>query len=199
MRLGLLGGTFNPVHLGHLVIAEDVRAALNLDEVLWVPAPRPWMKDPEELAPIEARCAMVQLAIQGNPHFKLSRIDIERPGPSYAVDTLHEMRRRQPGAALFYLMGMDALANLPQWQQVEEMLALCQIAVAARPGTDQVAVLAQIHRELPTSKGRIIFAEAGRLDISSTEIRRRAHQGLSLRYRLPDPVAKYIEAHRLYR
>ena len=197
LKRGILGGSFNPVHLGHLIIAEDVRAALGLDEVLFVPAPRPWMKGDEELVSIQHRCRMVELAIMGNRGFRASRVDVERPGLSFTVDTLRDLRATEP-AAYFFIMGMDTLATLPRWKDVQQLTGLCTIAAVGRPAIDRAAVLAQVEKELPGVSARITMVEAAMVDISSADIRRRCRSGQSIRYHVPESVEEYIRTNRLY-
>ena len=199
MRRGVLGGTFNPVHAGHLLIAEDVRLGLGLAEVVFVTAPRPWMKDAEELAAIEDRLEMVRLATADNPHFSVSAVDTERPGPTYAGDTIRDLRRESGGRdEFFFIMGADSLADLPRWHEAKGFVKLCRVAAVARVDRDTAAVVRAVERELPEAKGRIEVVEAALIDVSSTEIRRRVQHGESIRYRVPAAVEEYIRRKGLY-
>ena len=146
-RVGVLGGTCNPVHLGHLIIAEEARAVLGLDRVLFVPAGQPWMKEQGDLAAKEDRWEMVLRATGPDRHFEASRIDLDRDGPSYAVDTLRELRAGcQAAPEYFFILGLDALAGLASWKEPEALLGMCRLAVAARPGLDKVAALDSLRR-----------------------------------------------------
>ncbi len=199
MRIGILGGTFNPVHRGHLAIAEEARKKLSLAEVIFVPAARPWMKDAGELAPIKHRVAMVRLAIQGHPGFSLSTVDIERPGPSYAVDSVHDIQRqRGPGCELFFIMGMDSLAGLPGWRNGKGLLKACTLAVLARPGYATKAALGKIEKTFPGARENITVIETTHVDISATDIRKRVAEGKPIARRVPKAVAEYIAKQGLY-
>ncbi|MBM4404684.1 MAG: nicotinate-nucleotide adenylyltransferase [Chloroflexi bacterium] len=200
MRCGILGGTFNPIHLGHLIIAEEAREQLGLDEVIFVPAARPWMKEAKELASAKDRLAMVRLAIKGNPRFTVSAVDIERPGPSYAVDSTSDIRKaRGSSCELLFIMGMDSLNDLPKWHNSKQLLSLCRIAALARPGIPTKRALARLDRALPGARRRVDVIETTNIDISATDIRRRVASGRSIAYRVPGPVSAYIAKHRLYR
>lgn len=191
MKLGVLGGTFDPPHVGHLVLAQRAREQLALDRVVWVPAGEPWRKAGRPVTPAEHRLALVRLAAADEPAFEVSTVEVERPGPSYSVDTLAELARRAPGAELFLLLGRDALEDLPNWHDPERLVTLATLAVAGRgegePGPG-----------LPAG-ARVVAVEMPRIDVSATELRERAARGLSLRYLVPDPVATYIQEQGLYR
>ena len=197
---GVLGGTFNPIHLGHLLIAEEVRIALGLEQVLFVPAGKPWMKHEDDLAPGEHRWEMVLRALASNPAFGASRVDLDRPSPSYAIDTLRDLLREHPGPCDYYfIMGMDALHELPKWKQPRRMLELCKVAVVRRPGNNSEETLGAVERALPGLGDRVSFVEGPLIEISSTDIRRRCREGLSIKYRVPELVEEYIQEHGLYR
>jgi nicotinate-nucleotide adenylyltransferase len=199
MRRGVLGGTFNPVHVGHLLIAEDVRLGLDLEEVIFVTAPRPWMKDAEELAPIEDRLEMVRLATASNAHFSVSVVEIDRPGPTYTGDTIRDLIRESGGRDdFFFIMGADSLAYLPRWHEAKEFVKLCRIAAVARVNRDTEAVARAVERALPESKGRIDVVQAALIDVSSTEVRERVKRGRTVRYRIPATVEEYIRRKELY-
>ncbi len=196
-RIGVLGGTFDPIHYGHLAIAEEVRVRMGLDFVLFVPARQQPLRQQERISPPEHRAAMIERAILGNPTFHLSRMEYERPGPSYTVDTMALMRERYPrGSEIFFIVGTDALADLPHWKEPQRLITLCQFAVVQRPGCDFDP---RIHfLEMPLLRQRTVFIEGPRLEISGTELRRRVQLGLPIRYQLPDSVEEYIRSHRLY-
>ncbi len=198
MKIGVLGGTFDPPHIGHLVIAQEVWWRLGLDKVLFVPAGEPWHKAGEEVTPAHHREAMVRLAIGGDPRFELSRVDLERPGPTYTVDTLTELRRiYPPGTEFYFILGTDALAQLPTWRSPEELIRLARLAVVPRPGFERVD-LDLLKARIPGIGGAVEFVEVPRVGISSSEIARRLATGEPVRYLVPDPVYEYIRAHGLY-
>ncbi len=197
-RIGVLGGTFDPVHHGHLAIAEEARVRLELEVVLFVPARIQPLRQDQAVSSPEHRTAMLERALLGNPAFQLSRVDLERPGPSYTVETMELLRRRHPrGSAFYFILGGDALADLPRWKEPERLMTLCQFAVFERPGcTFDPRTL---FLRYPLLRERVILLEGPHLAISGAELRRRVRQGLPIRYMLPDPVEEYIRAHRLYR
>ena len=199
MKIGLLGGTFDPVHLAHLAVAEGVWTQLDLDRVTFIPAGEPWRKADHTIAGAEHRLAMLRLAVAGNDHFDISLVEVERWGPSYTVDTLEAMHAGLPsGAELFCILGRDALFDLPNWKDPLRIVQLCRLAVVARPGYEE-RELAELEVLAPGLLEHVIFVEAPLLDISSTDIRRRVREGLSIRYLVPDAVAAYISDHGLYR
>lgn len=199
MRIGVLGGTFDPIHLGHLIAAEEVWARMALDEVLFVPAGQPWLKFERAITPAEHRLEMVRLALESNPYFKVATVDIERPGPSYTVDTIADLKRQLgDGAELFFIAGLDALADLPRWHRAARLLRMCQVVGMRRPGPCKLD-FACLERELPGASGNIIVVDVPQIDVSSTEIRRRVAEGLPIRYQVPEAVEGYIRREGLYR
>ncbi|MBM3156742.1 MAG: nicotinate-nucleotide adenylyltransferase [Chloroflexi bacterium] len=200
-KIGVLGGTFDPVHLGHLIVAADVRAKLGLSRVLFVPAGKPWLKLKEEkkITAAEHRLAMVRLAIKGNPYFKVSTMEIDRPGSSYSIDTVSELKSKLgPKAEIYFIVGPDALAELPQWKEPARLIEACQLVAIGRPGYRKVNLRA-LERSVPGAAQRIVLLDVPQIDISSTEIRKRVAQGQSIRRLVPEAVEKYIEKHKLYR
>jgi nicotinate-nucleotide adenylyltransferase len=202
-RVGILGGTFDPVHYGHLAIAEEVAEALALELILFVPAALPPHKLQEDVTPAEDRAAMVALAIEGNPKFGLCRIELERSGPSYTADTLQQLAdeatRQSVARELTFILSADALAEFRTWHDPERVLALATLAVVPRPGSpasDREWALAQLP---PAASPRIECVDTVRLATSSTEVRARAAGGRSIRYLVPPAVDAYIHDHRLYR
>ena len=190
-RIGLFGGTFDPVHNAHVALAKTALEALQLDELRWIPAGQPWQKS-RQPTPAAAREAMLRLAIEGEPRFVLDRIELDRAGPSYTIDTVLELQASQPGADWFLIIGQDQYAGLPSWQRWQELLARVRLAVAGRPGTQaetdpRLAAFAVQRLPLPP------------LDISSTDLRRRAAAGADISTLVPPEVARYIEQHGLYR
>lgn len=191
MRLGVFGGSFDPVHYGHLILAENSREAARLDLVLFVPAPRPPHKLDREQTPFFRRVEMLELAIAGHPAFQVSQIEKDRPGPSFTVDTLTQLQAERPEAELFLLLGSDSLQDFPLWYQPERIAELATLVVTLRPGAEKPT-------NLPTHF-RVLWVDAPRIDISSTDIRNRVRTGRTIRYLLPRAVECYIETHRLYR
>jgi nicotinate-nucleotide adenylyltransferase len=185
--IGLLGGSFDPVHHGHLIVGRVASEKLELASLCFVPAREQPFKQGRHRSSAVHRAAMLSLAISGTPGFELERSELERPGPSYTVHTLEQLRERQPDAELVLLLGADAAADLPAWHQAERVASLARIVVFARPGS---AV-----PKLPFGAQAI---EVPAIDISATDIRRRVSRGLSIRYWVPDPVAEYIARHQLY-
>ena len=196
MRLGVLGGTFDPVHFGHLVLAERAREQLELDRVLWLPAGDPWRKADQQVTAVRHRVEMVRRAIEGSGEFEVSTLEIEREGPTYTVETLAALNERYPEGELFFLLGQDALEDVPNWHDPERLIALATMAVAAR-GEERRSPDA-LDRLVPGLGGRVTWIEMPHLEISATELRRRASAGQSLRYVVPTPVDAYIRERRLY-
>jgi nicotinate-nucleotide adenylyltransferase len=198
MQVGVLGGTFDPIHLGHLIIAEEARERLKLEQVIFVPAGQPWLKAEQPLAPARHRVRMVELAVASNPCFQVASNEVERAGPSYTVDTLEELQQKLGAdATLHFIMGMDALEQFHRWKEPERLLELCQLVVVNRPGHQAVDV-GNVTPRYPQASGRVTLLSAPRIEISSTDIRRRAAQGISFRYQTPEAVERYILEHRLY-
>lgn len=197
-RLGIFGGTFDPPHTGHLILAETAADDLALDRVLFVPAADPPHKAASDVrAPAAHRAAMVERAIAGNPRFALSRVDLDRPGPHYTVDMLHLLRREHPDAALYFLIGGDSLRDLPTWSRPAELITLATLAVMRRPG--YAPDLDALERQIPRLAERVCWIDAPLIELSATEIAARIAAGRSVRYRLPDAVCAYVEEHHLYR
>jgi nicotinate-nucleotide adenylyltransferase len=201
MRVGVFGGTFDPVHIGHLLLAEQCREQGRLDEVWFVPAARPPHKDAPALTRFEQRVEMLALAVAGNPAFRIDELEKERSGPSYTADTLTELRRRHPGHEFFLLIGSDTLADLPHWYEPIRVLEQAGLLVMMRPGSAALTA-EQLRRQLNMPENaplRLQTVEAPQIDISSRDLRRRAATGSSLRYFLPRAVECYIHDKRLYR
>jgi nicotinate-nucleotide adenylyltransferase len=199
MRVGVFGGTFDPVHFGHLILAEQCREQGRLEEVLFVPAPRPPHK-PQPIARFDQRVEMLALALAGNPAFRIDAIEKDREGPSYTVDTLAELRRRRPGDDFWLLVGGDTVGDLPMWHEPRRLLEMAGLLVMARPGSpppDRDELGARVG--LPAGAVRLEVVEAPQIDVASRDLRRRAAEGRSLRYLLPRAVECYIHDRRLYR
>jgi nicotinate-nucleotide adenylyltransferase len=196
MRLGVFGGSFDPVHFGHLRMAEEARTQAGLDRVLFIPTQVSPFKVGRQVTPGELRVQMLHIAVEDNPAFAVSDVEVARPGPSYTVETLRLLREQHPSAELLFLTGTDAVRDLPKWREPEEILSLARFLVAARPGVDRAEVL---HALPDTWEERISFIEMQELDISSTYLRERIREGQSVRYLLPRAVEQFIAAHGLYR
>ncbi len=212
MRIGIFGGTFNPIHLAHLRSAEEVREALRLDRILFIPSATPPHKRVNGLAAATHRLAMVRRAIRGNPRFRVSTIEIERRGRSYSVDTLRALRARLPGARFFFIMGIDAFREIATWKDYRSLFGLCTIVVTSRPPYDDTPLPAALPvavrndfcyrprlKRLEHGTGnQVVFQRISDLDISASAIRQRLHHGQSIRYLVPSAVERYIVRHRLY-
>jgi len=198
MNTGVFGGTFDPIHLGHLAVAEEVRTSLGLAEVLFVPAGQPWLKADRSISPAKHRVEMVKLAIAGNPHFKLSSCEVDRPGPSYAVDTI-DILHHQLGteAKLFFLLGSDALSELPQWKEPSRLIQICHLVAFTRPGF-ALPPLEPLESAIPGLSQHVTFVEVPQIDISTPQIRNRVSRGASLHGLVPQAVERYILEQGLY-
>jgi nicotinate-nucleotide adenylyltransferase len=191
-----MGGTFDPIHHGHLVTAEAALWQFDLDEVVFVPTGQPWMKADREVSPAEHRYLMTVIATSSNPRFSVSRIEIERDGPTFAIDTLQELRRQaEEPIELFFITGADAMLEILHWKDPQEVLAEAHFIAATRPGFD----LARFEEEAPTSHPKVSVMDVPALAISSTDIRRRVRDGQPIRYLVPEGVQTYIEKSHLYR
>ena len=199
MRIGILGGTFDPIHLGHLLIAEEARLGLQLGQVLFVPAGRPWLKEGQPLTEARHRVRMVELAIAANPYFQVRRDEVDRPGLTYTVDTLEELRSELPSSAeLYFILGLDAFESFHRWKEPDRILELSRLVVVSRPGysvEERDQLLARYHQQ----RDRICLLPVHSVDFSATEIRRRAAQDISFRYQVPEAVEGYIVEEGLYR
>ncbi len=201
MRLGVFGGTFDPVHLGHLILAEQCREQAKLDQVLFVPSARPPHKQGHELTRFDQRVEMLQLAISGHPVFRIDELEKDRPGPSYTFLTLEELRHQHSGAELFLIVGADSLNDLPQWVQPRRILELASLLVVPRPGSE-MAELETLQQSLSLPADlplRLQMIHAPLIDIASRDVRQRSAQGRSVRYLIPRAVEAYIADKGLYR
>jgi nicotinate-nucleotide adenylyltransferase len=198
MRVGVIGGTFDPIHTGHLIIAEGARDALDLQRVIFVPAGQPPHKRSSRISPAEHRFEMVRLAVAGNGYFTASRVDIDREGPSYTVDTIRLLHDAWGAdVRIYFLIGGDSLAELPTWYQPERLLEICQVVAVPRPGYE--LDLESLDVKIPGAAERIQMLSMPLVDLSATEIRDRVRDRRSIRYLVPDAVERYIYRHRLYR
>jgi len=200
-RLGILGGTFNPVHLGHLMMAQDALERFRLDRVIFMPCARPPHKAARDLAPDADRLAMLRRAVRGDPRFTVSDLEIRRGGISYTIDTIKALQRNHPRARLHFIIGSDSLFELHAWREVGELLRRCVFIALERPGYSLARMTARrlrLPEPWPRRLARTVF-RGHVMEISSTEIRARAAAGLSLRYLVAPAVAGYIRSKKLYR
>jgi nicotinate-nucleotide adenylyltransferase len=192
-RVGVMGGTFDPIHHGHLVAASEVQAWFGLDEVVFVPTGAPWQKSDRRVTEAEDRYLMTVIATASNPRFWVSRVDIDRGGPTYTIDTLRDLSSAIPDADLYFITGADALADIFTWRDADELFGLAQFVGCTRPGfVMDPATLGQIPAE------RVTMVEVPALAISSTDVRRRTMRGEPVWYLVPDGVVQYIAKHQLY-
>jgi nicotinate-nucleotide adenylyltransferase len=190
-RVCIMGGTCDPIHHGHLVAASEVASLYGLDEVIFVPTGEPWQKSERQVSPAEHRYLMTVIATASNPRFWVSRVDIDRDGPTYTIDTIRDIATLRPGAELHFITGADALAQILSWKDAEEALALARFVGVTRPGYE----LSDAH--LPTDSVRLLDVPA--MAISSSGCRERVQDGRPVWYLVPDGVVQYINKHRLYR
>jgi nicotinate-nucleotide adenylyltransferase len=204
VNIGILGGTFNPIHTGHLILANEARTKLGLQEVLFVPAGEPWLKEDRDITTAVHRVEMVRRAIADNHYFRLCTLEVERPGPSYTVDTLTVLQEQWGGeASLFFILGRDTLDELPLWKEPKKLVQLCRLVVVPRPVLNKVEGsgskdLKHLEKAIPGLLDNVIQLDTPVIGISSTEIRQRLAQGLPIRYLVPAEVEKYIREHGIY-
>ena len=199
MKIGVLGGTFDPIHIGHLVVADEVTARLGLAEVLFVPAGQPWLKANTGISAAKHRVQMVRLAIAGKPYFKLSTMEIERSGLTYTVDTIKKLREKLgTDDELFFILGWENLEDLPRWHQPELLISMCRLVAVPRVGCP-VPDLGSLEEVIPGVSQRVILLDKPEIDISASVIRERVALGLPISHLVPEAVEKYIREHGLYR
>jgi nicotinate-nucleotide adenylyltransferase len=197
-RIGVLGGTFDPPHHGHLLIARQAFHQLKLNQVLFAPAHQPPHKIDQSITPIRHRLEMVRLAIADQPGFVLSRIDVDRQGPTFTVDTMRLLRQQFGEAStLYFIMGMDSLMNILTWHAPEQLIQVCKLAVFARPGFR--ANIGELEKQLPGLRERIVFLSTPTLNVAASELQKRVRDGQSIEDCVPKAVAKYIEENGLYK
>ncbi len=192
-RLGVMGGTFDPIHHGHLVAASEVQSYFKLDEVIFVPTGQPWQKAEREVSPAEDRYLMTVIATASNPRFTVSRVDIDRPGPTYTADTLRDLHALYPNSELYFITGADALAQILTWRDIDEIFELAHFVGCTRPGTEDLKLPLD---QLPGD--RLTLLEVPALAISSTECRQRVESGEPTWYLVPDGIVQYIAKRNLY-
>ncbi len=198
MNIGVLGGTFDPVHNGHMIVAEETRAQLNLAEVFFVPAGQPYLKEGSPISAAEHRVQMVCLAIAAYPYFKLSTMEIERAGPTYTVDTMAELQTQLgAGDELFFILGWDNLTQLPRWKEPSRLIKMCRLVAVPRSGYP-LPDLDSLEAVIPGLSQSLILLSKPEVDIDATEIRNRVAHGLSIDHLVPETVEEYIRQHKLY-
>jgi len=199
LKIGVLGGTFDPVHLGHIMMAEEAKAALDLAEVLLVPAGQPMSKTSDTVTPAQHRLEMLRLAAAGSPYLKVSPIEIERKGPSYTVDTIAEMKKTYgKNDEIYFILGWDSLAQLPDWHEPSRLINTCFLVAVPRPGWSRPGIKA-LEGVLPGISKKVIFLDRPKVDISATAIRELAAKGESIDHLVPKTVAEYIKKNKLYK
>ncbi|MBR5970219.1 MAG: nicotinate-nucleotide adenylyltransferase [Lachnospiraceae bacterium] len=197
-KIGIMGGTFNPIHYAHLLLAESAREQYGLDRVIFIPTGIPYMKDTTNLPSGELRYQLVKIAIRDNPYFTCSRLEIDRPGNTYTADTLRELHKMYPGDHLYFIMGADSVMDLEKWHKVEDVFNSTTILAAVRHKVD-VSQLEERRKELAEKfQADIELLEYGRMDVSSTVIRDRISKGLSVRYLLPEDCIEFIRTKSFY-
>lgn len=198
MKIGILGGTFDPVHNGHLRVAEEVKDRLKLRKVVFVPSGKPWMKSDRKITSGEQRVEMVRLAIEGRLDFQMSLSEINRPGSTYTIETIQEFRSEfGDDAEIYFIIGWDGISRLHQWKNVEQLVKLCRIAVVPRPGFPPPDIVT-LDNSIPGLSESLVLLDRPLIDVSATEIRKKVFQGLPFEQNVPAPVAEYIKKHRLY-
>ena len=199
MKIGILGGTFDPIHVGHLLLAEMARETVALQRVLFTPVADPPHKQERQITPAPHRQAMVELALKGNSRFQLCSVDLERPGPHYSTDTVRLIRRRLEVGPddCYFIIGSDSLQDLPDWHQPAELITLCRLAVAHRPGYQPD--ISDLVTKLPDLEPRLVWVEMPEMGISASDIRARLAGSRSIHYQVLEEVRQYIQTHQLYR
>lgn len=198
MKIGILGGTFDPIHLGHLMVAEEARVLLELDQVIFIPAGRPWFKSRQHVTDVKHRLAMVECATAANPYFSVSEIETTRSGPTYTVETLKELRGKySPEDEFFFIIGVDSLREVDRWQHPEQLFEMATLVGVSRPGHEDFDP-ASLDAITPGASDKVVMLDGPLVEISATDLRHRVATGVSIRYRVPESVEAYIREHGLY-
>jgi nicotinate-nucleotide adenylyltransferase len=199
MKIGVLGGTFDPIHRGHLAVASEARRRVHLDKVIFMPAGHPYFKDAAAISAAEDRLNMIKLALRNRPYCKISRLELERSGPSYSVETIDTLKSQaDPDDEFFFIMGWDSLMDLYRWFEADRLIQLCRIVAVPRPGYPSPN-LTNLEKKLAGISGRAVILDKPFIDISATAIRERVRNGLSIEALVPTAVARYIAEKGLYR
>ena len=198
MNIGIMGGTFDPIHLAHLAVAEEAKRQVNLNKVIFIPAGKPWLKDDSYITPAETRVQMLQLALSDKLDFEISTMEIERPGFTYTIDTIREMKtHNEPDDELFLIMGYGSLAEMPEWREPVLLIELCRLIVAPRLGLS-APDMKSLEEVIPGITNKVVFLDRPEMDISASEIRENVRRGLSVSRMVPEKVDEYINLHGLY-
>ncbi|MBD5543001.1 MAG: nicotinate-nucleotide adenylyltransferase [Lachnospiraceae bacterium] len=197
-RVGIMGGTFDPIHYGHLLLAQAAIEAENLDEVLFIPSGTPWLKDSSQVLNKKTRVSMTGIAIEDNPKFALSTIEIDREGNSYSYETLEILREKHPLTCYYFILGADSLLEIEKWKHPDRLMKSCTLLTAVRDDCDMAALKKQIDYLTDKYNASIEILPTKRIDISSTDIRQRIRVGKSIRYLLPDQIMEFIEKNHIY-
>ena len=198
-KVGIMGGTFDPIHYGHLILAQNALDTFSLDEILFVPSGTPWLKESTKVLSKNKRVSMTGMAIEDNPDFALSTIEIDREGNSYSYETVEELKRMQPKTDFYFIMGADSLLEIERWKHPHRQRTDCSVLVSVRDDCDREGLEKQIIYLTDKYQSDIKILPANRIDISSTKIRRMIREGKSVRYMLPDQVIRFIQKNHLYR
>jgi len=197
-KVGIMGGTFDPIHYGHLMLAQNALDTFSLDEILFVPSGTPWLKESTKVLSKNKRVSMTGMAIEDNPDFALSTIEIDREGNSYSYETVEELKKEQPETDFYFIMGADSLLEIERWKHPDRLMADCTLLVAVRDDCDKEGLEKQIAYLKDKYQADIRILPANRMDISSTKIRQMIQEGKSVRYMLPDQVIRFIQKNHLY-
>lgn len=197
-KVGIMGGTFDPIHYGHLMLAQNALDTFLLDEILFVPSGTPWLKESTKVLSKNKRVSMTGIAIEDNPDFALSTIEIDREGNSYSYETVEELKKEQPDTDFYFIMGADSLLEIERWKHPDRLMADCTLLVAVRDDCDKEGLKKQIAYLTDKYQADIRILPANRMDISSTRIRQMIQEGKSVRYMLPDQVIRFIQKNHLY-
>jgi nicotinate-nucleotide adenylyltransferase len=199
VKIGILGGTFDPVHIGHLAVANEARARLGLFQVVFVPAGQPWLKAAVAISDAGHRLGMVRLAIAGMPYLRSSTMELDREGPTYTIDTIRDLKKERGGnVELFFIIGWDNLLDLPRWHRPQELVSLCRLVAVPRVGIP-VPDLDELEKEVPGLSSKVVMLDKPEIDISASVIRERAGCGLPIDHLVPPAVASYIKRNGLYK